>query len=74
MRTFEDQSGESWEVVVGRQSWGGVVAIFVPRNGAGDVRETPLAASGYEEANAELDTLDVHGLRRLLARSLPKEV
>lgn len=72
MRTFEELSGRGWEVVVGRQSWGAVVAIFVPRDGSDDVRETPLSASSYEAGNDELDELDVQGLRRLLAASSPK--
>jgi hypothetical protein len=74
MRTFEDPSGRGWEVVVGRQSWGAVVAIFVPRDSSEDVRETPLSASSYEEGNDELEMLDVQGLCRLLAASLPKQV
>jgi hypothetical protein len=72
MRSFEDARGRGWEVVVGRQSWGTVVAIFVPQDHTQEVREAALAASGHEDGNRELDELDVEGLRRLLARSLPK--
>jgi hypothetical protein len=74
MRVFADASGRSWEVVVGRQSWGAIVGIFVPRDGVQDLRESPLSASGYEEGTRELDALDLEGLRSLLARSVPKEI
>jgi hypothetical protein len=74
MRTFEEPSGRGWEVVVGRESWGALVAIFVPRDGSQDVREAPLSASSYEEGNDELDRLDAQGLSRLLAASRPKQI
>jgi hypothetical protein len=50
------------------------VAIFSAREGDRDLREAPLQASGYEQGNAELEQLDEEGLRRLLARSRPKEL
>ena len=74
MRIFSDAGGRRWEVVPGRESWGGIVAIFFPVDGSRDLRQTPLRASGYEDANTELDELDVEGLRDLLARALPKDV
>ena len=74
MRLFKDASGRGWEVVVGRQSWGAIVGIFVPQDGSGDLRESPLFASGYEEGNRELDALDLDELRALLTRSVPKKM
>lgn len=74
MRTFQDEDGQGWEVVAGRESWGAIFAIFIPVEHAADVRQTPLRATGYEEANAELDALDDHGLTELLARSESKHM
>jgi hypothetical protein len=71
MRRFLDADGREWEVVVGRESWGAFVALFIAVEGEAAVRQTPLAASGYEAANAELGELDDEDLRELLDRSLP---
>lgn len=73
MRRFTD-GGRTWDVVLGRESWGRTVAIFVPVGAGEEVREAPLAAAGYEEAGRELDALDEDALRALLERSRPKEI
>lgn len=72
IRSFTDADGRVWDVVTGRESWGVMVAIFVPADGGEDLRQTPLRASGYDEANAELEALDLKGLQDLLARGGPK--
>lgn len=76
MRTFEDRTGASWDVVAGRESWGVMVAIFVPRDrggeGTGDergIRQARLGAASYEEAVGELGNLDDEGLGKLLGES-----
>lgn len=84
MRSFEDEHGRVWDVVAGRESWGAVFAIFIPRRGSSEdtageratpePRQTPLQATGYAEANRELEGLDDDGLRALLARSDPKTI
>jgi len=74
MRSFLDSRGRLWDAVVGRESWGRVVMIFVPADGAGEVLEAPLAASGYEEAERDLDAMDPLALDELLARAAPKEI
>jgi len=84
MRSFEDGDGRVWDVVAGRESWGAVFAIFIPRRGSSDgtagekatpePRQTPLEATGYAAANRELDGLDDDELRALLARSAPKTI
>lgn len=71
MRSFVDAEGREWEVVAGRESWGQIFAIFLPRDG-GEVRQTMLSASSYGAANAELDGLDEGDLRELLERASPK--
>lgn len=74
MRRFEDATGRSWEAVVGRESWGALVALFVPVGGGGQVREAALGAESYEAAHRELNTMDVGALRALLDRSSPKDL
>src|SRR5688500_15051418 len=44
IREFEDCSGRVWDVVAGRESWGAIVAIFVPADGADSPRQAPLHA------------------------------
>lgn len=74
MRTFTDEEGRAWEVVAGRESWGAIFAIFLPGHGEGEIRQTPMRASSYEEANGELHELTEAELRDLLDRSRPKDV
>jgi hypothetical protein len=71
MRRFLDERGQTWDVVPGRESWGGFVALFIPVAGGENLRQTPLLASGHDQANAELDAMDDQGIRELLARSVP---
>lgn len=72
MRRFTDNGGAEWDVVLGRESWGMLLALFVPR-GEGPVRQTPLMASGYDAASHELNELDDAALQALLDRSSIKE-
>jgi hypothetical protein len=74
VRRFQDGDGRRWEVLAGRESWGAIVAIFIPADGGDDLRQTPLSASSYGEANSELDGLDEEDLRDLLDRSGPKSL
>lgn len=74
MRRFEDDSGQDWEVVAGRESWGALVAIFVPVDGASglEMRHSPLDAESWEQAAAGFERMDDAALRALFARSEPK--
>lgn len=73
MRAFEDKNGLRWEVVAGRESWGAIFAIFIPSEGGPGLRQAPLRASSYEEANGELEALDESGLQALLEGAEPKD-
>lgn len=73
MRPFTDRSGRRWDVVVGRESWGALLALFVPGDGGMPVRQSVLRASAYAEAMEELDALDDVALQNLLDRSVEKE-
>jgi hypothetical protein len=72
MRRFTDRTGAEWDVVLGRESWGLLLALFVPR-ASGDVRQTPLSSTAFDAATQELDTLDDDALQALLDRSAIKE-
>jgi hypothetical protein len=69
MRRFFGEDGREWEVVVGRESWGTVVAIFVPVEGGGSPRQTLLEASTTDEALRHLQLIPEGKLRVLLERS-----
>ncbi|HEX6306962.1 MAG TPA: hypothetical protein VFZ69_02175 [Longimicrobiales bacterium] len=74
MRRFRDREGLVWDVVLGRESWGASVALFVPESGRdGVVRQAVLEVPAYDAAMRELDALDEPGLQALLDRSIPKE-
>lgn len=72
MRRFTDREGRQWEVVPGRESWGNLVVLFIPVVPGPDIRQAPLAASGYELAEVELDRMGEAGLQELLDGSHPK--
>jgi hypothetical protein len=72
MRRFRDRHGVDWDVVLGRESWGALLALFVPA-GEGRVRQTVLAASSYDGALQELNELDDAALQQLLERSVLKD-
>jgi len=73
MRRFLDERAATWDVVVGRESWGTLYALFLPA-GAGDaepMRQALLQSAGYEQAQQELDGLDEQALLALFAASQP---
>lgn len=74
MRRFDDSEGRQWEVVVGRESWGAIFAIFVPVSEGPPVRQTLLQASSFEAAHAELNGMPEAEVRALLARSHVKNL
>lgn len=60
--------------MLGRESWGLQLALFVPAGGRDEpVRQTPLRASSQEEAAAELEAMDDAALADLLERSTIKD-
>lgn len=72
MRRFEDESGTVWDAVVGRESWGGVVALFVPRSHDASPRQAPIPASGFEAATAWMESCSDDDLRARLDESTEK--
>ena len=78
MRRFADAEGRVWDAVVGRESWGAFFAIFVPVTAPGsagtDIRQAPLDAPSWGEAEVDLDEMHLDTLRELLGRSTPKQM
>jgi hypothetical protein len=73
MRYLQDQGGTTWDVVLGRESWGASVALFVPPAASGmPVRQTQLAAVAHDQAARDLESMDEAALRALFDRSTPK--
>lgn len=71
MRRFVDSEGREWDVVLGRESWGALLALFVPRGG-GTARQAMLRSSDYNAAQLELESLDEARLAALLETSVEK--
>ena len=65
MRRFTDRDGLPWDVVLGRESWGALLALFVP-SGSAPIRQAPLDAVSYDAAVQQLDALSDEALQRLL--------
>lgn len=72
MRRFHDAEGRAWDVVLGRESWGGLLALFVPVQG-GTVMQAPLRSDGYDAAQHELETMEEAALHALLRVATEKE-
>ncbi|HUG38955.1 MAG TPA: hypothetical protein VMM12_00635 [Longimicrobiales bacterium] len=74
MRRYTDRDGRPWDVVIGRESFGALLALFVPAAGnAGAPRQAMLAAESHVDADAELDGMEPAALDALFERSEPKE-
>jgi hypothetical protein len=71
IRLYRDHRGARWEVVLGRESWGVQLALFVSRD-EDAVRQTVLEAASREEASRQLAELDEEGIDELFQRSEPR--
>lgn len=69
MRSFSDADGTLWDVVVGRESYGIVVALFFPRAGPESPRQAHLDVSSSDEGNRVLRDLTDDALLGLFQRS-----
>jgi hypothetical protein len=72
VRSFLDPEGREWEVVVGRESWGTVVAIFFRKRASEPPRQALLTVSSSDEGNRLLLAMTEEELQALLAASDPK--
>jgi len=72
MRILEDAEGRTWDVMVGRGSWGSLVLLFSLR-GPNENRTVDLASETARQAERELAALTDDELRERLAASVPWE-
>ena len=72
VRAFRDELGQEWEVVVGRESWGTIVAILVPRTSSEPPRQAFLEVPSLGEGNRVVLGMNDEGLQALLRNSVPK--
>ena len=72
MRVVEDAQGRSWDVMVGRGSWGSLVLLF-SLHGANENRTADLGSETVREAEQELSALTDDEVRARLADSKPWE-
>lgn len=72
MRGFRGSDGRDWDVVVGRESWGTVVALFIPKSGPDHPRQALLEVRSADEGGRFLQGLSEQELQDLLATSQEK--
>jgi hypothetical protein len=70
MRRITDREGRAWDVVVGRESFGALFALFVPAAGNPvEPRQTLLDADSQMDAEMEIAGMSTAALGELLGRS-----
>jgi hypothetical protein len=70
-----DPRGRTWDVVLGRESFGALYALFIPARGNPEqARQALLLADSQAAADEELQKLSDHELNDLLDRSEPKSM
>jgi hypothetical protein len=75
MRRHQDPQGRSWDVIVGRESFGALLALFLPAGANPEApRQALLEAGSPMDAETELDALSTDQLNDLLRRSEPKRM
>lgn len=70
MRSFTDQAGIDWDVLVGKESWGTLVLLFSRRD-VSETRQVVLAAETTMAAELELAALSEGELQERLRESVP---
>lgn len=75
MRRYSDPRGRSWDVVVGRESFGALYALFVPAGRTrAETRQTLLQADSQMAAQDSLESMSEEELNELFQRSEPKRL
>jgi hypothetical protein len=73
MRSFKDGDGALWDVVVGRESYGTVVALFLPKSGSESPRQAHLDVSSSDDGNRVLRELSADALMGLFRESVERD-
>ena len=75
MRRYSDPRGRTWDVVVGRESFGALYALFVPTaETRAETRQTLLRADSPMAAEGSLESMSQDELNELFDRSEPKRL
>ena len=75
MRRYTDPRGRTWDVVVGRESFGALYALFVPAGETrAETRQTLLHADSQTAARQSLEGMSEDELNGLFERSEPKRL
>jgi hypothetical protein len=75
VRRHVDRQGRAWDVLLGRESFGAFVALFVPAGeNPAPPRQAHLRADSQAAGDTELDALSTEELDELLEGSEPKSM
>jgi len=74
MKRFCDRHGRRWDVVVGRESWGALLALFTPVRHEAPTMQVLLRAESTLDAEIELDRMSEDRLQQMLDGAEPKGV
>lgn len=75
MRRYTDSRGRAWDVVVGRESFGALYALFVPAGETrAETRQTLLQADSQAKAWETLEAMSDDEMDELYERSEPKRL
>jgi hypothetical protein len=75
VRRYTDSRGRSWDVVVGRESFGALYALFVPSGETrAETRQTLLGAESQTGARQAVEAMSDEELNELFDRSEPKRL
>ncbi len=75
MRRYTDSRGRDWDVVVGRESFGALYALFVPAGETrAETRQTLLQQDSKAGAQAAIEAMSDDEMKDLYERSEPKRL
>lgn len=75
MRRYTDPRGRDWDVVVGRESFGALYALFVPAGETrAETRQTLLQQESRSRAQAAIEAMSDDEMNDLYERSEPKRL
>lgn len=72
MRSILDQAGVTWDVAVGKESYGNMVLLFSRRDHE-EIRRAEIGANSRLEAERMLSAFDLDSLRAKLAAAIAVE-
>ncbi len=75
MRRYTDPRGRDWDVVVGRESFGALYALFVPAGETrAETRQALLQQDSKAGAQAAVEAMSEEEMNDLFERSEPKRL